>query len=132
MFPGPNAQVYYNEAGEPLGWEYPSEPDPHDSYDRLDGDDEKWQEALEIAEDTLYGEWLETVQSLDPDVDWQESELYKKVPDLAEQIFAEWESNTDQRQSNALLQNLYEAHHHLTQVYNRLQEVKEHEVKGVI
>jgi len=27
MFPGPHAQVYYNEAGEPLGWDYPSEPD---------------------------------------------------------------------------------------------------------
>lgn len=24
MFPGAGAQVYYNEAGEPLGWDYPS------------------------------------------------------------------------------------------------------------
>ena len=24
MFPGPGAQVYYNEAGEPIGWDYPS------------------------------------------------------------------------------------------------------------
>lgn len=33
MFPGAGAQVYYNEAGEPLGWDYPSEPDPDDFYD---------------------------------------------------------------------------------------------------
>jgi hypothetical protein len=24
MFPGPGAQVYYNEAREPIGWDYPS------------------------------------------------------------------------------------------------------------
>jgi len=24
MFPGAGAQVYYNEAGEPVGWDYPS------------------------------------------------------------------------------------------------------------
>lgn len=34
MFPGANAQVYYNEAGEPLGWDYPS-----DEPDRYDDDD---------------------------------------------------------------------------------------------
>lgn len=40
MFPGPGAQVYYNEAGEPLGWDYPSEPEPHDGpdYDHLDSE----------------------------------------------------------------------------------------------
>jgi hypothetical protein len=27
MFPGPGAQVFYNEAGEPIGWDYPSEPE---------------------------------------------------------------------------------------------------------
>lgn len=27
MFPGANAQVYRNEAGEPMGWDYPSDPD---------------------------------------------------------------------------------------------------------
>lgn len=31
-FPGPNATVYYNDAGEPLGWSDESsyEPDPYD------------------------------------------------------------------------------------------------------
>ena len=24
MFPGAGAHVYYNEAGEPIGWDYPS------------------------------------------------------------------------------------------------------------
>lgn len=39
MFPGPNAQIYRNEAGEVLGWDYPPdepyEPDPYeaDYYD---------------------------------------------------------------------------------------------------
>jgi hypothetical protein len=33
MFPGAGAVVYRNEAGEPLGWDYPSEPDPYDAYD---------------------------------------------------------------------------------------------------
>lgn len=35
-FPGPGAQIYRNEAGEPLGWDYPSEPDynDHDDDDR--------------------------------------------------------------------------------------------------
>ncbi len=34
MFPGPGAQIYYNEAGEPLGWDYPStEPPEVDDYE---------------------------------------------------------------------------------------------------
>jgi len=34
MFPGAHAQVYYNEAGEVLGWDYPSdEPQGSDPYD---------------------------------------------------------------------------------------------------
>lgn len=33
MFPGPNAQVYYNEAGEPLGWDYPSDEPPEEDYE---------------------------------------------------------------------------------------------------
>lgn len=37
MFPGAGAQVYYNEAGEPLGWDYP--PDPGDMYD---ADEDRW------------------------------------------------------------------------------------------
>lgn len=32
MFPGPGAQVYRNEAGEPLGWDYPGDSDDP-SYD---------------------------------------------------------------------------------------------------
>ena len=34
MFPGPGAQIYRNEAGEPLGWDYPSdEPQGFDDRD---------------------------------------------------------------------------------------------------
>jgi hypothetical protein len=36
VFPGAGAQVYYNEAGEPLGWDYPGEPDPGDAQDDAD------------------------------------------------------------------------------------------------
>ena len=42
MFPGPNATVYRNEDGEPIGWSDESyyEPDPDDFYDgRYDYDD---------------------------------------------------------------------------------------------
>ncbi len=28
IFPGPNAQIYKNEAGEVLGWDYPSDEPP--------------------------------------------------------------------------------------------------------
>lgn len=27
-FPGPGAHVYRNEAGEPIGWDYPSDDEP--------------------------------------------------------------------------------------------------------
>lgn len=32
MFPGPGAQIYRNEAGEPLGWDYPSD-EPYEPDD---------------------------------------------------------------------------------------------------
>ena len=36
MFPGAGAVIYRNEAGEPIGWDTPSEPDPYDAYDEWD------------------------------------------------------------------------------------------------
>lgn len=33
MFPGANARIYYNDAGEPTGWDYPPDPDPYAIYD---------------------------------------------------------------------------------------------------
>ena len=39
MFPGPSASVYRNEAGEVLGWDYPSRDDEsYDPDDYLAGD----------------------------------------------------------------------------------------------
>lgn len=41
MFPGPHAQIYYNEAGEPLGWDYPDldpQTDPDEWYERTEED----------------------------------------------------------------------------------------------
>lgn len=29
MFPGPGAEIYRNEEGEVLGWDYPSDDDSH-------------------------------------------------------------------------------------------------------
>lgn len=40
MFPGTRAQIYYNEAGEVTGWDYPSEPD----YDPYDADYDPWED----------------------------------------------------------------------------------------
>lgn len=42
MFPGAGANVYYNEAGEPTGWDCPSffEPD-YDPYEDMHGPDEE-------------------------------------------------------------------------------------------
>jgi len=47
MFPGSNASIIRNEAGEPLGWDYPSydegPSDPYDDYDNYSGDmDAAW------------------------------------------------------------------------------------------
>lgn len=39
MFPGANAQVYRNEAGEPIGWDYPS----YDDGDYYDDYYENWE-----------------------------------------------------------------------------------------
>ena len=46
MFPGPHAQIYYNEAGEVLGWDYPSygdapEPEEFDNWEEEDLDEEE-------------------------------------------------------------------------------------------
>lgn len=41
MLPGAGAQIHYNEAGEPTGWDYPQYdegPDP-DEFDRFECDD---------------------------------------------------------------------------------------------
>ncbi|HEX8109782.1 MAG TPA: hypothetical protein VF516_18755 [Kofleriaceae bacterium] len=38
MFPGANASVYHNEAGEPLGWDTPDDDGPYDPDAYLMGD----------------------------------------------------------------------------------------------
>lgn len=55
MFPGANAHVYRNEAGEPTGWDYPSQDDPYDPDDLLpdypdDEDLDGWDDDAEPAE----------------------------------------------------------------------------------
>lgn len=69
-FPGPGAQVYYNEAGEPLGWDYPSdepyELDPYEESREAAESEQVWEAAFEIGEDRgwtdreceQFAEWL--------------------------------------------------------------------------
>ncbi len=42
MFPGAGSIVYYSDAGEPIGWDYPSEYDPNDDYDPYDDYDDDY------------------------------------------------------------------------------------------
>jgi hypothetical protein len=35
-FPGAGARIFTNDAGEVVGWDYPSDPDPADRYDDRD------------------------------------------------------------------------------------------------
>lgn len=42
MFPGPGARIYKNEAGEPIGWDYPSYDEPN-VYDEM-YDSEEWED----------------------------------------------------------------------------------------
>jgi hypothetical protein len=56
-FPGPNAEVFYNEAGEPLGWDnhyYDEPPDVDEFYDYIDDSEfEDEDEDAEYSEDVL-------------------------------------------------------------------------------
>lgn len=51
MFPGPNATVYYNEAGEPLGWSDESyyEPDPDEFEEQYARRDAQHEEEYELG-----------------------------------------------------------------------------------
>lgn len=55
MFPGPGAQIYRNEAGEPIGWDYPSydPPEPDDDFHAAREDDfreESYERGYESGE----------------------------------------------------------------------------------
>ncbi|MHB1762671.1 MAG: hypothetical protein ACYCS4_08030 [Acidimicrobiales bacterium] len=49
MFPGPGAQIYRNEAGEVLGWDFPGAYDPGDP-----GDTDEVQSAADAACEEAY------------------------------------------------------------------------------
>lgn len=57
MFPGAHARVEYNEAGEPVGWDYPSEREPEADYCDVcgryghDGWDCPWDDEEEAEEE---------------------------------------------------------------------------------
>jgi hypothetical protein len=60
MFPGPHAEVFYNEAGEPLGWDYPSyeppEPDPYEEAAADAAGEARFETAYEWAYDQTDGD----------------------------------------------------------------------------
>lgn len=53
MFPSAGAQIYRNEAGEPIGWDYPSDEEPGDFDDHY----ENWEKPeFETVEECMdYG-----------------------------------------------------------------------------
>lgn len=56
-FPGAGAHVYYNEAGEPLGWDYPDYDEPPYDTDGGHGQGDEYREYLwEDAEDQIFDE----------------------------------------------------------------------------
>ena len=93
MFPGPHAHVYYNEAGEPLGWdnEYsfePPEPSEEDER-RWDAEaafmEELWEEAKEYQEEA-------TGEDTDEFAEWRSSRTNK----------AQWETSVEEAWFNFL------------------------------
>ena len=50
MFPGPGAEIYRNEAGEVLGWDFPSDdpPDPDDWYEQTGWESDEFFYAAEV------------------------------------------------------------------------------------
>lgn len=63
MFPGAGAVVYYNEAGEPLGWDYPSYDEPdYDPYDDVfvNGDEDEEDEGDEPIDLVDSGQYEES------------------------------------------------------------------------
>lgn len=54
MFPGAGANVYYNEAGEPLGWDNTGYADePYDPDDYLPGPDKDDEDDWDVAEEVI-------------------------------------------------------------------------------
>jgi hypothetical protein len=70
MFPGAGAQVYYNDEGEPTGWDYSGYdegPDP-DDFDKPDDDDDEPDICDNCgAEFFLLGEYDEHARHCEPD-----------------------------------------------------------------
>lgn len=85
MFPGANATVYRNEAGEPLGWSYEHTEAEYD-YDAIAERDNAREQAWEIAEDQLFQELADDEPEPDPETgEWQD-----KVRKRADEILRAW------------------------------------------
>jgi len=74
MFPGPGAQIYRNEVGEVLGWDYPGD-DERDSRED-DHADAMCEELHEAAQDAGYEAGLEGIEAdtsygADVEVTWR-------------------------------------------------------------
>jgi len=84
MFPGAGAVVYRNEAGEPLGWDYPSD-DPYDSYS--EDLDRSREDAWDVAEDEIFQRFEETAG---PDDEFNPNDHSDAINERARAILAEW------------------------------------------
>lgn len=86
-FPGAGAQVYRNEEGEVLGWDYPDydePPDPDDWYDQTGWEQEDFFYAAEVYDtclcgdnefggcrkDTCFAEYAETDGDMKTEQEW--------------------------------------------------------------
>lgn len=85
-FPGYGAQVYYNEAGEPLGWDYPSYGEPPE-YDPDQDREDTWLEDL--YEEAL--DWADAESNYGPDEEFAEWRISKTQRRLStEEAWNNW------------------------------------------
>lgn len=81
MFPGAGAQVYRNEAGEPIGWDYPSD---DIDIDVIQDREEEYEISYERAEDEILWELGDAYDDMD------DTEIERLVAERAKEIRKRW------------------------------------------
>lgn len=85
MFPGAGAQVYRNEAGEPIGWDYPSDNiDEQIWSEERQRLDEEYEISYERAEDEILWELGDAYDDTD------DTEIERLVAERAKEIRKRW------------------------------------------
>lgn len=85
-FPGAGAQVYYNEAGEPIGWDYPSDepPSPDEWYER----EAEAEREHEYIIDEVYHRWH--IEEDDDDFESRYDQVRKELRKRKREAADEW------------------------------------------